>query len=166
MPRIFIALWPDAKVRDQLTDYSTKCAWSAPAKPVAAADFRLTLRFLGEVALPLLQLLQASLALDFDAFDLALGQPQRWNEVAILQPGAGSAALAKQHDSLTDKLQGLGVTPDRRSFRPHLTLARHASDSHLPPPAAIAWHINAYCLVASAPSPAGRYRILQTYAAR
>ena len=166
MPRIFIALWPDAKVRGQLSDYSATCAWSAQAKPVAAADFHLTLHFLGEVALPLLQPLQASLALDFDAFDLALGQPQLWNEVAILQPGAGSAALVALHEALTDKLQALGFTPDRRSFRPHLTLARHAGDSRLPPPAAMAWHINAYCLAASAPSPAGRYRILQTYAAR
>lgn len=166
MPRLFIALWPDAKVRSQLADYSAKCAWSDPAKPVAAANFHLTLHFLGEVVLPLLKPLQESLALNFDAFDLELGQPQLWDEVAILQPSSESASLAALNDSLTDKLQGLGITPDSRSFRPHLTLARHASHSRLPQPAAIAWHINGFYLVASAPSPAGRYRILQTYAAR
>lgn len=146
MPRLFIALWPDAKVRGQLADYSAKCVWSAPAKPVAAADFHLTLHFLGEVALPLFLPLQESLALDFDAFDLALGQPQLWDEVAILQPGAGSAALAALHDSLTDKLLDLGFTPDSRSFRP-------------PPDAGTPRE-------PFTPAPARRYRILQTYAAR
>jgi len=60
----------------------------------------------------------------------------------------------------------LGFTADSRSFRPHVTLARRASHSRLPQPAAIAWHVNAFCLVESAPSPVGRYRILQTYGAR
>lgn len=166
MPRLFIALSPNAEVRGQLADYSAKCAWAAPAKPDSPADFHLTLRFLGEVAFPLIKPLQDSLAVGFDAFDLALGQPQLWNEVAILQPGPGSAALAGLYNTIDDKLQELGSTPESRSFRPHLTLARRASDSRLPQPAAMAWQVNAFYLVESAPSPAGRYRILQTCAAR
>ena len=110
--------------------------------------------------------LRESLALDFDAFDLELERPQLWDEVAALRPSAGSAALTGLHDAIDDRLQGLGFTADSRSFRPHVTLARYASHSRMPLPDAIAWHINAFCLVESAPSPAGRYRILQTYSAR
>lgn len=166
MPRLFIALWPDARVRGQLADYSAKCEWADPARPVAAADIHLTLRFLGEVALPLLNPLQESLALDFEAFDLELGLPQLWKEVAVLWPSATSAALIELHDAIDGRLQGLGFMADSRSFRPHVTLARRARHSRMPLPDAIAWHINAVCLVASTPSPIGRYRILQTYLAR
>ncbi len=165
MPRLFIALWPDARVRRQLADYSAACEWTGQAKPVAAADIHLTLRFLGEVALPL-NTLQDALTLDFEAFDLELGRPQLWEAVAVLRPSAESAALAALHDSIDGRLQALGFAADSRGLRPHVTLARRASHSRLPQPPAIAWHINAFCLVMSAPSSAGRYRVLQTYRAR
>jgi len=166
MPRLFIAAWPDATVRAQLAEYSAKCEWAGRAKPVAAADIHMTLRFIGDVDLPLLDTLRGSLALDFDAFDLELGRPQLWDEVAVLRPSATSAALTELHDSIDDRLQGLGFTADSHSFRPHVTLARHARHSRMPQPSAIAWHINAFCLVESTPSSAARYRILQTYLAR
>ncbi|MGH8858414.1 MAG: 2'-5' RNA ligase family protein, partial [Polaromonas sp.] len=67
--------------------------------------------------------------------------------------------------SLEDKLAGLGLTEHERSYRPHVALARHAKHSHLPEPSAMAWHVNAFCLAESAPSPSGRYRILHTYLA-
>ncbi|HEY3049956.1 MAG TPA: RNA 2',3'-cyclic phosphodiesterase [Polaromonas sp.] len=166
MPRLFIAAWPDSMVRGQLAEYSAKCEWAGHAKPVAVADIHLTLRFIGDVDLPLLSPLRESLALDFDAFDLELERPQLWKEVAVLWPSATSAALTELHDAIDDRLQGLGFTADSRSFRPHVTLARHAKHSRMPQPTAIAWHINAFCLVESTPSSDGRYHILQTYLAR
>ena len=62
--------------------------WAGRAKPVAAADIHMTLRFIGDVDMPSLDTLRGALALDFDAFDLELGRPQLWDEVAVLRPSA------------------------------------------------------------------------------
>ena len=167
MPRLFFAVWPDAQVRSQLAEYSAKCEWPQQARPVAAADFHLTLRFIGDADMHLRNTLRRSLKLDFDPFDVELGQPELWKgEVAVLRPSTDSAALTALHDSLEDKLAGLGLTEQERSYRPHVALARHAKHSHLPEPGAMAWHVTTFCLAESAPSPSGRYRILQTYLAR
>jgi len=166
MPRIFIAVWPDAVVCAQLAEYAAKCEWANQAKPVAATDFHLTLRFVGEVNLPMLDTIRQSLALDFEPIDLELGHPQLWEEVAVLRPISMSTELTALHDSIEERLGSLGLTADRRGYRPHVTLAHRAKHSHLPQSSVIAWRINAFCLVESISSPAGRYRILRTYLAQ
>lgn len=163
MHRTFIAAWPDAIVSAQLSEYSATCEWANHAKPVTATNFHLTLRFVGDVDLPMLNTVRESLTLDFEPVDLELGRPQLWEEVAVLRPIETSTALTALHDSIEEKLVCLGLTADRRSYRPHVTLAHRARHSHLPQSSVIAWRINEFCLVESTLSPAGRYRILQTY---
>lgn len=165
MPRLFIAAWPDSVVCAQLAEYSAKCEWANQAKPVTATDFHLTLRFVGEVDFPMLNTIRESLALDFAPIDLELGRPQLWEEVAVLRPISTSTELTALHDSIEEKLGCLGLTADRRGYRPHVTLAHRAKHSRLPQSNVIAWRINAFCLVESIFSSAGRYRILHTYLA-
>lgn len=166
MPRFFIAAWPDSIVSAQLAEYSSTCEWGNRAKPVAATEFHLTLRFIGEVDLPTLNKIRESLALDFEPVDFELGRPQLWEEVAVLRPietSTALTALTALHDSIEEKLICLGLTADRRAYRPHVTLAHRARHSRLPQSSVIAWRINEFCLVESTLSPVGRYRILQTY---
>ena len=165
MSRIFIAAWPDAVVCAQLAEYAAKCEWANQAKQVAATDFHLTLRFIGEVDLLMLNTIRKSLALDFEPIDLELGRPQLWEEVAVLRPISTPTELTALHYSIEERLSSLGLTADHRGYRPHVTLARRAKHSHLPQSNAIAWHINAFCLVESISSAAGQYRILQTHLA-
>ncbi|SFB94649.1 2'-5' RNA ligase [Polaromonas sp. OV174] len=166
MTRLFFALWPDTPLREQLADYSASCVWPREAKPVAAADFHLTLRFVGNLDLAQVEPLQGLRAPDFVAFPLLFGQPELWGEVAVLRPSMASAALLELQAALDAQLSALGLSAHNRSFQPHVTLARRASDALLPPPSAIAWQVKAFYLAASLPSATGRYRILQTYGAR
>lgn len=166
MTRIFIGAWPDSVVRGQLAEYSTKCVWTDHARPIAEADFHLTLRFIGDVDLPRLDSIRAALKSDFDPIDIELARPQLWEEVAVLRPKSTPAALTALRASIDDKLGFLALATDHLRFKPHVTLALRAKHSSLPQSNPIAWHINSFCLVESTSSSAGRYRILETYCAR
>lgn len=105
-------------------------------RPVPAGQFHLTVRFLGEQPEPLLQRLASRLApalaavpafaLDFaglGVFPSARRPEVLWAGCA----GSGAAAFARLAATVEEVLAGLGLPPEGRPLRPHLTLARRRS---------------------------------------
>jgi 2'-5' RNA ligase len=99
--------------------------WVAPEK------MHLTVRFIGEAGERTVKELVRRIAAPFDepAFRLAVGGsgvfprsgPPRVIWLGITE---GAEALARLHDEIEARLEGLGLERDTRPFRAHLTLGR------------------------------------------
>lgn len=162
--RLFLALWPDSGIRHALRAERDRWDWPRGASPVDAAKLHLTLHFLGAIPTERLPALQAGLAVPFSPFSLSLGVPKLWSHgIAVLEPHAESPALLQLHAHLSDALVALGLEPEARTFRPHVTLARRANNAVVPPEGdKLAWDVGGYALVESTPGNGG-YTVLQEY---
>lgn len=157
--RLFLALWPDAALRDPLARYRDAWRWPAGVSPVPSGQLHLTLHFIGPVPRQRLPLLGNALEVACAPFELALGMPEVWPRgLAVLRPASVPDALVRLRTALGTALEKLDLPVDTREFRPHITLARRAPGAT--PPAiqpAFCWRVNGYVLVESVPG-AG-YRI-------
>jgi len=163
--RLFLALWPDAQVREALVRSREAWAWPAGVALVRPQSLHLTLHFLGAVPVTRLPQLRAGLAVPFQSFTLCLDRPAQWPRgIAVLQAEHLPAGLLDLHQALGQGLQRLGLPVEQRTLRPHVTLARRAGRA-LPPVEAqrIDWPVQGYALVASMPDAPGRYRLLERY---
>lgn len=161
--RLFLALWPDAAVRQRLTAASSAWPWPPQAAPVPPERLHLTLHYLGERGDEAESALRQRLPPLPAPFELEFGRAALWPQgIAVLQPLAVPPGLAALRAALARTLQAIGERIDERPFRPHVTLARHAQSAALPadsPP--WTWPVNGYALVHSVSGPALRYDVLQ-----
>lgn len=125
MHRLFVAIRPPQPIRDILIDAmddSPELGW------VKNDNLHLTLHFIGEVERPLADDIAAALAqiraAPFKIRLAGIGRFDRRNGGAIwagVEPKAPVAALsAKVERACIDA----GLAPERRTFHPHITLAR------------------------------------------
>lgn len=152
---------------------------AAPVRWVEPRNLHVTLHFLGETRADVAAAVAAALAPARvrPPFRAALGPaglfpahgPPR---VVWLSVRDGSAQLAALRQAVGRRLALPGYRPDRRPYRPHLTIgrvrasssvARRALDAELaaivPPP--VAWTVDRIVLMESRPSPAGAsYRVV------
>jgi len=157
--RLFVGLFPDNVVRDQLAAWRDAWTWPRSATPVAAGRLHLTLHFIGDVEIERVPEIAAALPGPFSSFALQLDRALLWpHGVAVLEPEHAPAALIALHAATGAMLQRLGLPRDARPYRPHVTLARRAAGAG-PPPArpAIAWSIDRYALMQSTLGPGGQY---------
>lgn len=130
--RLFAALDLPAGVCEELAEFGRSAADRDPAlRPVPARGMHLTLAFLGHRPLddiePAGEAIRASAPAAAPA--LALGgalwlSPRRPHvlTVALEDP---SGALAELHDRVVESMvDAIGFEPERRVFRPHVTVAR------------------------------------------
>jgi 2'-5' RNA ligase len=159
--RLFFALWPGDAVRQALFHWQTHhlprgVRWQH------RADLHVTLHFLGQVeASRLAALRQLGAATRGDGFTLILDQVGYWPRPQILWAGPTTvpAALIALHERLGAGLREQGFATERRSYRPHVTLARKVRRRLGPAPLApVAWRVDEWALVESRPGPAPRYR--------
>lgn len=152
--RLFFALWPDERARRTIARLAADVARDVQGRPPREAGLHLTLAFLGEVPssrLEALTTLGQQVASAATPFPIALerigGTSYR---VAWLAPATYSEPLHALHRLLTDALVPVGFPPERRMFRPHVTLARDGLRSvrrgAIP---AIDWQVDRLTLVAS-----------------
>ena len=162
--RLFVTLWPDEPVRAALRAYRKQWQWPRSAAAMHSDKLHLTLHFLGSQPRALIPQLEQALALPFTPFALHFGRAEVWRHgSAVLEPLAVPGALLDLHDALGKALAGLGLALEDRPFRPHVTMARHASGAIAPhAPAQIAWPVTGYALVESQPDHGG-YRVLRAY---
>jgi 2'-5' RNA ligase len=160
--RLFLALWPDEAVRPTLQVWRDAWIWPVGAVPVPTDRLHLTLHFLGHQPSERLPALLDGLAVPFSPFRLELGQPKLWHsDIAVLEPHDEPKELLLLHSDLGSSLLDLGIAPDERKFRAHITMSRRANRA-VPPAAgpAVMWNISAYALVESR---GGRYTVLRHY---
>lgn len=163
--RLFIALWPEPAVRDALCAWRDGVAWPRSASPTRTEQLHLTLHFLGSVAQARLAELADGLAVGFEPFELELGHPEVWHGgIAVLAPAVVPAPLLTLHGALGAALERLGMTPEARPYRPHVTLARRAGSLRTPivgPP--IRWQVDRYALMQSKTGDGSEYGVVQAY---
>jgi 2'-5' RNA ligase len=135
--RLFVAVELSAAMRDEAARVASGLAerFGANARRavtwVSPDKMHLTLRFIGEVQAAAAKELARRLAVPFDTASFALtvrgvgafphsGPPR----VIWLGITEGAAALARLHDVVEQRLEGLGLVREDRPFRAHLTLGR------------------------------------------
>lgn len=160
--RLFLALWPTPGLRHQLTQWRDAWAWPRAASPVHPDKLHLTLHFLGALPSERLPELLTGFAVPSTSFELVLDHAALWhNGIAVLEPTAPPPELAALHQRLSGALACLGLPPESRAYRPHVTMARRAGGAVAPqagPP--VLWQAGGYALVES---KNGIYTVLRHY---
>jgi 2'-5' RNA ligase len=128
MIRLFVALRPPPAIRAQL---AVTMEGVAHARWQDDDQLHLTLRFIGEVERPLAEDIAAALGqVHADAPMVALngvGRFERRSATTALWAGvAPYDALLALHRKVDQACIRAGLTPERRAYLPHLTLARLA----------------------------------------
>lgn len=182
--RVFVAVGISDEARKQLVDavdrirqdVSNGVQWARPD------GLHLTLKFLGNIGVdqvpPLLDCL-APVAADTRPFPIqlaGLGMFPNRRKPRVLWAGVNGDldALSSLQQSAEDAINSLGHPPERRPFRPHITLGRprrSASDSQLgrigrvvagaTPPESVSWKVQSIEVMQSELHPSGaRYTVL------
>jgi 2'-5' RNA ligase len=125
MHRLFVAIRPPEPIRDLLIDAMDD---SADFRWQDDGQLHLTLRFIGEVERPLAEDIAAALgrirAEPFDSRIKGVGRFEARSAGALwagVEPKEPVAALAAKVERVC---QQAGLEPERRTFHPHITLAR------------------------------------------
>lgn len=160
---MFLAIWPNAEVRDRIGEWRSSVQWSAGAALVAPERLHLTLHFIGNLQAFRADALRDALHVSAQACSLQLEEATLWpNGIAALTPLATPAALVRLHNGLAAALRSNGLPVEERPWRPHVTLARKARGTRLSCPLAIDWLVDAtYVLVQS--MPRGDLRLVHRY---
>ena len=185
--RVFFALWPEGPCRERLeralqtappgsAASAVSAASGGPAgRPVPPADWHVTLCFLGAVPDSLLMALQAGAArLQARQFALHFERIRYWRQAGVLALLADcpseAAALAAALRALGREL---GLAPDDKPLRPHITLVRglHAAAWRGQRESALELLLSATRFelaesVEQAVAPAARYRSLAAWPLR
>jgi RNA 2',3'-cyclic 3'-phosphodiesterase len=126
VPRLFVAIRPPAPVRDALTAIQdgVECArWQDDDQ------LHLTLRYIGDVdgrtAADVAELLESITARRFEIALAGCGSFDKRGRIDTLWAGVTpQAPLAALHHKIDHALVRLGLPPERRAYRPHITIAR------------------------------------------
>jgi 2'-5' RNA ligase len=165
--RMFIALWPDATVRDALREWRDGYAWPKSASPTRTEQLHVTLHFLGNVPRARVPELVQGLEVPFAPFELDLGHSELWHGgIAVLAPDVVPEPLIALHGALGEALERLELPLEQRTYKPHVTLARHAGPIIAPidgPP--IRWRVDRYALMESKVGAGAEYGVVQAYGA-
>ncbi|MEW8028950.1 MAG: RNA 2',3'-cyclic phosphodiesterase [Candidatus Thiodiazotropha sp.] len=166
--RYFFALWPDKAVRDRLSALA-RVSNPGEGRRHVAEDLHMTLVFLGQVA-PTQRHCIEDIADDIRGvpFELSIDHTGYWSRPRIFwaSPGDTPSPLAQLVADLKHGLRGCGFEPERRTYKPHVTLyrkARRAVSANLAPP--IPWRVKEFVLASSANpgSSETRYQVLQRW---
>lgn len=163
--RVFFALWPDAATARALDAHARTLQAACGGRRMARDSLHLTLSFVGEVEAGRVDALAAvAAALRQPAFAFELDCCGAWQgkRIVWMAPSRRVAALHALAASLDASLRLAGFAPERRPFRPHVTLLRKA-EAEVPAPdwPPLRWEAKEFCLLASQRSNAGaRYQVL------
>jgi len=164
--RLFFALWPDAAMQSALDIAASPAVAEAQGadsgvRRIPAANFHLTLAFLGSVPLRRLDELQAvavRCAKSAAPIDVVLDTIEHWREPQVLVATAATTppGVVLLAENLQRALIDAGFSPDVKFFRVHATLARKLRrvpcEWHIEP---VHWRFESVQLIESRTHPAG-----------
>lgn len=127
--RLFFALWPDNRQRDRLRDAINSVVKTVEGRAVDRRSWHVTLPFIGEFEerrIPELQELASQI--EVEPFRLGFDRLEYWArpKLACLVAATVPTELENLVASLNLVLQEVGVTPEDRTYRPHITVVRNA----------------------------------------
>jgi len=143
--RLFFALWPDPRQRDRLRDVVNSVARTVEGRPVDRRNWHLTLSFIGTFpANRVPYLLERAADIRVEVFRLSFDRLEYWPRPRVASLCATNVPAELQ--ALVDALDGiqldLGLHPEDRSYRPHITVVRNArpfATERLPQRAVFEW---------------------------
>jgi 2'-5' RNA ligase len=178
--RVFFALWPNEEVRAALAHATHKAVRASGGRPVPTHNLHATLLFLGSVAESCLADLIAVGSLVASASEVRASAPELvferiefWAKAHVLVAttavpagGPAHAVAVALADMLLRETSRLGLTPDLKPFRAHVTLARRVVRvSRSFDMRAVHWALNGFALVESRTAPEGsQYSVLESFA--
>jgi len=127
--RLFFALWPDARQREQLHDVVAAQARHVEGRRVPRGNWHVTLAFIGSFPVAkTAALLARSSDVRAESVQLRFDRIEYWARarIACLAPASIPAGLQRLVTALNGLLAEFGHQPEQRPYRPHLTLARAA----------------------------------------
>ena len=127
--RLFFALWPDHRQRDRLREVITSVAKTVEGRAVDRRNWHITLAFIGafpEHRVP--YLLEKAAEIKVEPFRLNFDRLEYWPRprVASLSAAMVPPELQALVDSLNGIIADLGIKPEDRNYRPHITVVRNA----------------------------------------
>ena len=127
--RLFFALWPDHRQRERLRDVVGSVAKTVEGRIVDRRNWHVTLVFVGafpEDRVP--YLLERAQEIEVEPFRLNFDRLEYWPRprVASLSAAMVPPELQSLVDSLNGVIQDLGLQPEDRNYRPHITVVRNA----------------------------------------
>jgi len=158
--RAFFGLSPDPKTKLAIEEWRNK-AFPDLYAPVPAANFHVTLAFLGNVSVEQMDTINHLIdeMPSVAAFDVLLKQLGHWSKPKAFWLGCQQTAtehllLAKQIHKIANKS---GLLLQEQDYIAHLTLARKCSIKPPAPlvPANFQWHVEQFHLFESQSSPQG-----------
>ena len=157
--RLFFALWPADRQREQLREALRPVLTTIEGDAVDRRNWHVTLVFIGgfaEEQIPFLKAAAGEIAME--PIRLRLDRAEYWPgpRIATLVPRAVPPALEALVRSLQDKLALFDVAPEERLYRPHVTIARRVKafePVQLTRPLDLEWQ--EFELVESVPAAAG-----------
>lgn len=169
LSRLFFALTPTAAVRDAIYKASREAVDGADGKAVPAANFHMTLVFLGSVSHDSLSLVKSIAASVMSGrCRVELDRYGYWKEPKVLWCGASRVlpAAAMLAANLRERLAAAGFNPDPHPFVPHVTLARKVRHpGTLGGFGPVRWEADSFALMSSVTGAHGsEYSPLATYA--
>ena len=143
--RIFFALWPSDRQRDQLRNTITPVTKLVEGDAVYRGDWHVTLAFVGDFKESLIPALHhAANLIEVEPFRLRFDRAEFWPrpKVGVLLAPTVPPELKHLQLSLEILLSKIGIEPESRTYRPHITIARRArpfETQRLAQPAVIEW---------------------------
>lgn len=166
--RLFFALWPDDALRVRLVRETRKAVRRSGGRPVPPRNLHATLAFLGNQPAQLFDgIVAAAARVRATGAELVLDRYGYWPKPRVfwIGPAECPPALARLSRDLWSRLTELGIEPDVRQFRPHVTLARKvAAVPEVPEPEPLGWQVSEFALVESVTDRRGaRYRVVHRF---
>jgi 2'-5' RNA ligase len=162
--RLFFGLWPDAALRERLAAARAGLAGRS-GRLSHPLDLHLTLVFIGAVDEALLPCIEAAADdIAVAPFPLTLVRLADWPKprLWVAEPGETVAPLADLVAQLQRNLLACGLAPEKRPYRPHITLARRAPPV-VPLELALDWPVTDFVLAGSGGDRTPRYRIHRSW---
>ena len=167
--RVFFALWPDNPERAALAAWQPALHRLCGGRVIRADTLHNTLVFLGDIELHRLEALQlAAQEVAGEAFELSFDVARYWghNRIVYAAPNSVPPQLAQLVHGLEQRLARHRFDFDKHSYKPHVTLLRHAkwSDRPLPEMGRVVWRAKNFALVQSVPDQTGaNYQVLARF---
>lgn len=170
--RVFFALWPSDTERSALNEWQMPLKRLASGRVMSGDSLHATLVFIGGINPNRLEALYlAAREVDAESFTLCLTHAHYWghNHIVYAAPDQMPVELARLVNTLEASLTRHHFQFDQRTFKPHITLLRHArwTDQPLPQMQPVRWQIEDFALVQSRTEPdVANYRVLARFPLR
>ena len=164
--RIFFALWPNDRQREQLRNVISPAAKEVEGATVYRGSWHVTLAFIGDYPEYLVHNIQSAAdEIEFEPFRMRFDKAEYWPrpKIAVLATQSVPPELERLVTALNGVLSDAGIESESRTFRPHITIvnkARPFETQRLAQTALVEW--SGFELIESISEPRGvTYRPLK-----